>query len=194
MSSKKSDVLVPQIIAAKTNEEAIEVLKNTLKVLNLSTDYVDLNNTKYELDEFNRQYKEISDRYRKLQSPKNFDDIQEIRIDLNFLFRDIVDALSFSINKNKIYFEEQKSVVRAESMLHIADDEIIQGKVKAKSTGSLRDIYGAAEGTKEYVNLAAISYGLYKALETLLNSIRMLTDSLASEGKHLLSIEIKDAK
>lgn len=194
MSNKKATILVPQIIAARTNEEAIEVLKNTLKVLNLSADYVDLNNTKYILDDFSNQFKEISNRYKELSSPKSFNDIQEIRIDLNFLFRDIVDALSFSINQNKIYFEEQKSVVRAESMLHIADDEIIQGKVKAKSTGSLRDIYGAAEGTKEYVNLAAISYGLYKGLETLLNSIRMLTDSLASESKYLLSVEVKDAK
>lgn len=194
MSDKKSKILVPQIIAAKTEEEAIVVLKETLKVLNLTTDYVDLNNIKYILNGFESKYKEISEQYRNLSTPKNYEDVHEIRVDLNFLFRDITDEVVFDINKNKIYFEEQKTVQRAESMIQLREDEKFQGKIKATSTSALRDIYGAAEGTKEFVNLAAISYGLYKNLESLLNSIRMTTDSISSEEKYLLAVAIKDVK
>jgi hypothetical protein len=194
MSSKKSEKLVPLIINAKTEQDAVEVLKQTLKILNLTSDYVELNNLKYELNDFEAKFKKVADNYKELGTPKRYIDVHEIRVELNFLYRDITDALAFSINQNKIYFEEQKTVVRAESMLELRDDEALQDKVKAKSTSALRDIYGAAEGTKEFVNLASISYGLYKNLETLLNGVKMLTDSIASEEKYLLMIETRDVK
>jgi len=194
MSSKKSEKLVPLIINAKTEQDAVEVLKQTLKILNLTSDYVELNNLKYELNDFEAKFKKVADSYKELGTPKRYIDVHTIRVELNFLYRDITDALAFSINQNKIYFEEQKTVVRAESMLELRDDEALQDKVKAKSTSALRDIYGAAEGTKEFVNLASISYGLYKNLETLLNGVRMLTDSIASEEKYLLMVETRDVK
>lgn len=194
MSSKKSEKLVPLIINAKTEQEAIEVLKQTLKILNLTSDYVELNNLKYELNDFEVKFKEIADKYKGLGTPKNYLSVHEIRVELNFLYRDVTDALAFSINQNKIYFEENKTVVRGEGMMQLIEDEELQGKVKAKSTSALRDIYGLSTEVKEFVNLASISYGLYKNLETLLNGIRQLTDSLASEEKYLLMIETKDAK
>jgi len=78
--SKESKLLIPQIIAAKTEKEAADVLRNTLTALNLTTDYVELNKIKYTLQNYEQKYKEISDNYRELASPKAYSDLHAIRV------------------------------------------------------------------------------------------------------------------
>ena len=192
--SKESQLLIPKIIAATTEKEAADVLRDTLTALNLTTDYIELNKIKNVLQGYEVEFKDISDRYRELASPKTYTDLHEVRVELNFLYRDVTDNCSFEINQKKIYWEERKTVIRGEAMFEIAGDENKQKVVKATSASALRDVYGAADSMKEYVHLYAISYGLYKNLESLLTSIRMMIDSISSEEKHLLFIEQKDAK
>jgi hypothetical protein len=59
---------------------------------------------------YENEYRRISDQYRSLEIPKRFDKVHEIRVDLNFLYRDIVDELDFDINRLKIFYEENKTV------------------------------------------------------------------------------------
>src|SRR5690606_27246929 len=146
--------------------------------LYLTNNYTQLVHLKDSLNSYEKHYREISDAYRSLVSPRRFEDVHGIRVDLNFLYRDIVDELDFEINRLKIYYEEIKTSVRAESMLSLKEDEDFQSKIKANSTSALRDIVGADNSYKEFVSLASISYGLYQNLRDLLNSIRLMTDSL----------------
>ena len=44
--SKESLLLIPKIIAATTEKEAADVLRDTLTALNLTTDYIELNKIK----------------------------------------------------------------------------------------------------------------------------------------------------
>lgn len=192
MSKKKAGELIPKIIEANTKEKAIEVLNDTLEALYLTNNYTQLVHLKDSLSGYEKQFKDVSNVYRSLVSPRRFEDVHAIRVDLNFLYRDIVDELDFEINRLKIYWEEQKTVVRASSMVSLKEDEDFQSKIKANSTSALRDIVGADDGYKEFVSLASISYGLYQNLRDLLNSIRQMTDSLASESGYLKRIESKE--
>ncbi len=191
---KKSEKFVQQIIDASDRQGAIEILKAVLDDLYLSDSYVDLVHLKDMLSTFKKEYTEISDAYRLLTVPRKYNDVHEIRVNLNFLYRDISDALSFEVNRLKIFYEEAKTTTRADAMLSLSDNESVQKKVKAVSTSSLRDIVGADSAYKEYVRLASISYGLYQELANTLTSIRQMIDSVASEEKVLFEIEKRDVK
>lgn len=196
MANKSAD-LIPQIIEAKTKEEAIIVLNETLKMLHLKSDFIALVELRDRLLFFEKEYRDITDDYRKLQFPRGYEDLANARDSLSFLYRDIQDELSFEINKNKIYWgEDKKTTVRADSMLELKESEDLKklNNDKNLSLSSLKDIYGAAEGYQEYLNLYSISYGMYQNLISLLSSIRIMTDSIASQASHALSVLVKDVK
>ena len=56
----KSQDLIPLIIEANTQEKAVEVLRNTLKILHLSTEYVEMNKFRERLDYYQKEFKTIS--------------------------------------------------------------------------------------------------------------------------------------
>lgn len=192
MSKKKAGELIPKIISADTKEKAIEVLNDTLEALYLTTNYTELVHLKDVLNGYEKQYKAISDRYRGLESPRRFEAVHSIRVDLNFLYRDIVDELDFSVNFNKIFYEKRERTVKVESMREAKGDEDLQSELKSTSISALDKIKGGTSIYQEYISLSSISYGLYQNLRDLLNSIRLMTDSLASESSYLKNIERKE--
>lgn len=192
MSKKKAGELIPKIINADTKEKAIEVLNDTLEALYLTTNYTELVHLKDVLNGYEKQYKELSDAYRSLVFPRQFKDVHGIRVDLNFLYRDIVDELDFSVNFNKIFYEKRERTVKVESMREAKGDEALQSELKSTSISALDKIKGGTSIYQEYISLSSISYGLYQNLRDLLNSIRMMTDSLASESSYLKRIESKE--
>ena len=111
--SKAKDLL-PGIIGASTNKEAIEMLHEVLEALHLTNSYTDLVKIKDGLQEEKERYNNISDDYRK--SGKTLEDMVKTRTELNFCYRDISDKYSFEVYKHKIYWEEVKTSVRAESI------------------------------------------------------------------------------
>lgn len=189
--SKKSAELIPKIIGATTKEEAIIALNDVLKSLHFSSDYLELVALKDKLDEYGVIFNTVCD---ECVGENDINTLNNIRIELNFLFREITDSLVFPINKLKIYHEETKTVIRGTSMLSIRDNEQIQGKIKATSTTALRDIVGVSDEYKASVACISMSYGLFKHLEKLLDSIKMMTDSLASKVNYERIILTKDAK
>lgn len=193
MANKSAD-LIPQIIEAKTKEEAIIVLNETLKMLYLTTNYTEIVALQDILKEYQEDYKKISDVYRSLSTPRSYEDIHAIRIDLNFLFRDTSDALSFDVNRLKVWFEETKTIQRGNSMRNLLDNQEVQEKFKAKSSSALRDIVGLDGDYVEHTSCQSISYGLYQNLSNLLNSIRQMIDSISSEERREMIILTKDVK
>ncbi len=194
MSKKKAGELLPLIIAAQTDEDAIGVLNKTLEALYLTSNYTEIVALQDELKAFEKQYREISDQYRSLVVPRSYDDLHNIRVELNFLYRDISDSLTFDTNRLKIHFEETKTVQRAVSMQNLKRNEDVQRDFKASSASALRDIVGLDGDYVEHTACQSISYGLYQNLSTLLNGIRQMVDSIASEEKRELLILSKDQK
>ena len=192
MSAKRATELIPKIKTASTNEEAIAVLHDVLTSLYLTNNYTNLIALKDRLAVEKNRFREITDEYE--FSEKTMQDMTETRGKLNFLYRDVSDELSFDINRSKIYFEEYKTSVRAESMKVLKEDKEIQEMFGAKSTSALRDIVGIAGSYKEYISNASVSYGLYQELNNILNSIRMFIDLLSGSIKNEQIILMKDAK
>lgn len=188
----KSRELIPKIVEASNKTEAIEVLHDVLQALYLTNNYTDIVKLKDEFADQKEKYNRITDEYKALD--KNLANMIETRTRLNFLYRDISDKFSFDVNRLKIYFEEYKTSVRAESMKNLKEDKDIQELFNAKSTSALRDIVGISGKYQEYIANASISYGLYQELNNILNSIRMFIDLLASQIKHEQLILQKDAK
>lgn len=188
----KAKELLPQIKNAKTNSEAIEVLHKVLEALHLTNSYTDLVKLKDGLQEEKDRFNSITDGYNK--SEKSLEDMLNTRTALNFCYRDISDNYSFEVYKHKVFWEESKTSVRAESMRKLKDDQEVQKIFSTKSASAVRDIVGLDSGYKSYISNASISYGLYQELNTLLNSIRMFIDLLASSIKHEHIILQKDVK
>jgi hypothetical protein len=189
---KKSEKLIPKIIEAKTREEAIQVLLDTLEDLHLSTSYTEMvrlrDRVEYYQDRFKKEIGGLSG-----DAIIEYEALNNIRLTLSFLYREIQDELSAPINSNKIYYEEVKTARRAEGLEELLDSETAE-RFKAKSASALRDIVGASKSYKEYAAEYAIAYGNYKTLESLLNSIRLTLDSIASREKRELIILSKDVK
>lgn len=191
-SNNKSKDLIPKIINAGTKKEAIEVLNDVLEALYLTNNYTDIVRLKDSLTEYKERYRKLTDKYEK--SDRDIQSMLGTRTDLNFLYRDISDKFSFDINRLKIFYEECKTSVRAESMKNLKADTEIQEIFNAKSTSSLRDIVGLSDTYREFIANYSIAYGLFKDLETLLTSVRMFTDLLASSIKTEQTILMKDVK
>ena len=191
---KKSGILVEEIIAAKDTTEAIGVLKHVLDELFLTEDYLHLVALKDQLQEFSTQYGDLSDQYRELATPRSYEDLHEIRVGLNFIYRDIVDLLSFEINRVYIYYRENKTTARSQASLSLKTDEEFKKNFVKLSESLIRDYLGSAPSYATWTKCAAMSYGLYKQLESTLISIRQFTDTIASDEKRALHILQKDVK
>lgn len=191
---KKSTQLIPLIVEAQNKEQAINVLREMLASLYLTTEYIEITKLKDTLEEYKAQYAEVVDKYKELGEVRHYTQVHDIRTELNFLMRDITDNLVFDINRLKVYYEEYKTIQRAESMKSLKSNEELQKQIKATSTSALRDIVGADEDYNSYVTTASISYGLYIELRYLLSNIEQFTNSLSSEERYLLQVEAKDVK
>ena len=191
----KGEKLIPLIIGATDREKAINVLNETLKVLHLTTDYLDLVKLKDKLDKYQEQFKEISKEYEQSSFPREYQFLAKTRDDLAFLYRDITDSLSFEINSAKIRFgEDAKTEARGESIMALKDNADLKINDKKVSVSQLREVYGVAPEYKEYLNLYSISYGLYQNLIKLFESIKMLSDSISSQAKVAHEIDKRDVK
>lgn len=193
-TNKKSLPLVEAIIEAKGKTEAIKVLNDVLIALNVSSSYLELVSLKDKLSDYQNEFRNISDLYRELAIPMNYEDVHEIRTNLNFLYRDISDALSFDINRHYIFYREAKTTTRAKASVDLKNDEEFKKNFKTTSESLIREYVGYSNTYSDWVSCAGLSYGLYKGLESLLSAIRQMVDSLASSEKHTLMILSKNVK
>lgn len=190
----KAKDLVPLIVEAANEKEAINVLVKVAETLHLSQNYTHLVTLKDTMEEYKEKFKEISDRYRQIPTPRPYNSLHELRMELSFVFRDFTDDLAFEINKSKIFHEERKTEARAIAMVELKNDPDFQKQIKATSTSALRDIIGASSSYQEFITLASFSYGLYQEYQKMSDAMKMLTDALASECREAQYHDLKDAK
>jgi hypothetical protein len=191
----KGAALIPLIISADNKEKAVEVLNETLKVLHLTSDYLELVKLKDRLDTFQESFNSISKKYEETSFPREYQFLAETRDELAFLYRDLTDNLSFEINSAKIKFgDDAKTEARGESIMKLKDDDTIKIGGKKVTVSQLREVYGVAPEYKEYLNLYSISYGLYQNLIKLFEAIKMLSDSISSQAKVAHEVDKRDVK
>ena len=190
----KAKDLVPLIVGATDEKAAVNVLVKVAETLHLSQNYTHLVTLKDTMEEYKEKFKEISNRYRQIPTPRPYNSLHELRMELSFVFRDFTDDLAFEINKSKIFHEERKTEARAIAMVELKNDPDFQKQIKATSTSALRDIIGASSSYQEFITLASFSYGLYQEYQKMSDAMKMLNDSLASECREAQYHDLKDAK
>ena len=191
---KKSESLIPEIISADTKEKAVHALISITEALHLSQNFFFLAELKDNIDEYKLRYRKLTDRYKSIPTPRSYQELHELRMELSFLSRDFADEFAFEVNKAKIFHEEGKTVARAAGILELKDDSKFQEQLKTTSASGLRDMVGASGTYQEFTALAAVSYGLYQEFHKVGDSMKMFNDSLASECREAQYTEQKDAK
>lgn len=183
-------------MAASTQEEAIGALIEIAETMHLTQNYSHLIGLKDQLDSYENKFKDIIKQYNTIRysGVRDYDQLHNIRLELNFLYQELNDELGFEINKAKILNEEKKTVIRAEAMRDLKNDPEFQKDIKATSASALRDLVGAASVYQEYVSMASVAYGMYSEFHKLMDAIKMMTDSLASECRQAQYVEQKDVK
>ena len=146
------------------------------------------------MTEHQQRFKEIWQDYKSIPQPRTYEQLHQIRIEVGFLHTQVNDDLAFEVNKSKIYHEERKSEAREAAMLGLKEDKDFQSKIKTTSASALRDMLGASPVYQEFVTLASMSYGLYQEFLKLMESLKMLNDSVASECRYAQDIEKTDRK
>lgn len=189
--SKTSAEIIQDIQKAENRDQAIGVLHDTLEALHLSSNYTRMVQLRDKIDEYSKKFAEVTKDYS--IGITDYDKLVHLRIELNFLYRDITDELTAEVNQLKVLMEESKTTRRAEAIDQLKDSEIAQ-RLNAKSANALRDIVGSNEEYKKYVTEMSIAYGNYKKLDNLLNSIRMMIDSIASQQHRERIVMQKDPK
>lgn len=183
----KAAHLIPKIIEASDKNQAVEVLYDLLQTLHLSQDYTSLVKIKDELDEkaadFDRIIAGIEGKILSIDELNNF------RWQLSLLYREISDKFSFKINKTKIYFEESRGTIKADSFKEIKDSPELSEELGVKSTSALKDFLHYSGIYREYTSNYSIAYGLYKQLDGLLSSIQHFINYTASKIKSEQEIE-----
>lgn len=190
----KAKELLPIIIAATTESDAVDALVKVAETLHLSQNYTHLVSLKESMEDSKLQFRKLSERYRQIPTPRPYHSLHELRMELSFLFRDFTDNLAFEINKSKIFHEERKTEARAIAMIELKEDAEFQKKIKATSTSALRDIIGASSSYQEFITLASFAYGLYQEYQKMSDAMKMLNDSLASECREAQYHDQKDMK
>lgn len=191
---KKSESLIPEIVSADTKEKAVHALIAITEALHLSQNFFFLVELKDNIDEYKLRYRKLTDRYKSIPTPRSYQALHELRMELSFLSRDFADEFAFEVNKAKIFHEERKTEARASGMLELKGDKEFQANMKATSASALREMVGASVVYQEYIALAAVSYGLYQEFHKVGDSMKMFNDSLASECREAQYTEQKDAK
>lgn len=170
--ANKSKELIPLIIEANDAEGAISVLKEVMDNLYITEDYV-------EIMRITDRIREMKDDFDRIVAPiknmeRTMENIIEVRTNLTFLYKDVINEFSFDVNKAKIFEEEFKTAERGKALtrLSINKDILEQFNMKKPSASTLRDVLGLDDKYSEYIHRLSQSYANYKTLESFLISIR----------------------
>jgi hypothetical protein len=188
--SKKSQQIIDSIKKANNKEQAVSVIKSIIEALDMTQEAQTLNRIHSELQVCGEEFTELEQKYKALEVPREYSEVQELRTQANFLYRKIVDEYVHTTTRLRTLYEEQKTTERNVAMKYLKNSPEHSDVPKS----SLRDYLGAAPNYKEWMVEYAMARGNYDLINKLLESIRLFTDSLASELKGLHTVNVKDVK
>jgi hypothetical protein len=188
--SNKAKQIIQDIKACEKDADAVSIIKEIMAALNMSQDAETINRLIAGLEELSDKFEQLEAAYKEIETPKDISEVQKIRTEANFIYREIADDYVFDVSRLRTLFEELKTVERAKGLNELKEDERYSNIGKSY----LRDYLGAAENYQEWMVSYSLAYGAYSKMRSLMDSIRMFTDSLAGEIRSLQQVEIKDAK
>ena len=188
---KKASDFISEIVEAATAEQAIKILKELYNVVNPPSDYESLFKIKTMLQEYSKDLIKISKPLE--DNLLTYEELSDIRKDLNFFFRNLSDELTNVVAFNKLYTEEVKTQIRGESLQRLQNSQVAKD-FNIKSTNALRDVLGLDSKYQQYIKENALAYANYKTLEGLLNSTIKMIDLVASRERREQIILQRDVK
>lgn len=190
----KNEDLIPQIIEAKDKQDAITVMKSVLQILNFSNDYVEISKLANELEEDKEYFTALTDSIEDCKG--NIQKLFDMKVKLNYFYRDMGDKYKFKAHKWKIFWQEVKTQRRAEAMANIKESpDILESmSIKSASASALREIIGADSGYQEYIKTYPLAEALQKSVDNFLDVIYQFTNTVASMIAFEKNVELKDQK
>lgn len=180
------DKLIEEVILAETEEQAANAIKSVMSALHINKDYQAMYRLGEDLKKSAKGISELQHKHYNLPTPRDKSIVQEMRIEANFLFRDIVDNFVKPIDSLKIIVENNKKEMEFEAYKYIDDNpKDFDGVTKSNK----REFLGGTPMYKEWSQLNAISHSNYAYLAKILESTKLFIDSLASDLRALDVVE-----
>lgn len=179
----KAEKYLEGIINATTEEQAIEILTEMAKDLGIGQSHGKLMFLKERLELYQKKFKEIRN---KIQPDTVYDVkyLQDVRMEAGLCYQEMVDQLSFEVNRLKIaYGEDRKSEIRSTVLTELMNDEEFKKEHNAKSISALKEVYAVRPSYKEWLTCSSISYGLWNDYRSTLQHMQFFIDGIAAQTR-----------
>lgn len=186
--SKTSEQIIQEIKQCKDTGEAKKIIKEIISALNMSRDMESMTAMSNAMKQKAKEFEALQTSYDQLEVPRPLHEVQDIRTQANFIYREFVDEFVFDVVRLKALLEESKTIERATALSWLQENK----KDLAKST--LRDYLGDAPNYSKWSREWALAYANYQYLLKTLDGIKMFADTLASELRGLGQVEKTDVK
>jgi len=182
--------LVDRIVECKDQLCAVDIIKEVINNLKVSRNYQKMVEVEKGIRELESAFKELQEEFHVMVLPRQYSVVQETRTKANFIYRELVDNYVHEVNRVKMLLEESKTVERAKALEYLKNDANYSNI--AKST--MRDYLGASPNYEEWIRDYSMAYANYQYLSKVLESVRIFTDTCASELRGLGVVEKTDVK
>jgi hypothetical protein len=182
--------LVDRIVECKDQLCAVDIIKEVINNLKVSRNYQRMVEVEKGIRELESAFKELQEEFHVMALPRQYTVVQETRTKANFIYRELVDNYVHEVNRVKMLLEESKTVERAKALEYLKNDANYSNI--AKST--MRDYLGASPNYEEWIRDYSMAYANYQYLSKVLESVRIFTDTCASELRGLGVVEKTDVK
>ena len=182
--------LVDKIVECTDELCAVDIIKEVISNLKVSRKYQRMVEVEGGIRELEKAFSELQEEFHRMELPRQYNLVQEARTKANFIYRELVDHYVHEVNRVKMLLEESKTVERAKALEYLKESSTF-GSI-AKST--LRDYLGASPNYEEWIRDYSMAYANYQYLSKVLESVRIFTDTCASELRGLGVVEKTDVK
>jgi len=182
--------LVDKIVECTDQLCAVDIIKEVISNLKVSRNYQRMVEVEGGIRELEKAFSELQEEFHRMELPRQYNLVQEARTKANFIYRELVDHYVHEVNRVKMLLEESKTIERAKALEYLKESSTF-GSI-AKST--LRDYLGASPNYEEWIRDYSMAYANYQYLAKVLESVRIFTDTCASELRGLGVVEKTDVK
>jgi hypothetical protein len=172
------DKLLSEVISATNEVEATTAIKSIMEALHIGQDYQSMYRIGEELKLYSDKLFAIQTKHFHLTTPRKLPELQEIRNEVGFISREIIDKFTPPVTMLKNLVEENKKVVVYDAIQYIDNNP---SEFEGVTKSSRESYVGGTPMYKEWVQLRAISYSNYQYLDKVISSTDTFLHALASE-------------
>ena len=188
--SERAKQIVDKIVDCKDEVWAVDIIKEVIDNLRVSKNYERMVEVEGGIRELEGTFAELQEEFHRMELPRQYTLVQETRTRANFIYRELVDNYVHEVNRVKMLLEESKTVERAKALDYLKKHEEYSHIAKS----SMRDYLGASPNYEEWIRDYSMAYANYQYLSKVLESVRIFTDTCASELRGLGVVEKTDVK